>query len=148
MLLATPRHMLRISWIASCAGALLLACGSEIPEDQDGGAPAPGAGGEPTVFEGGRIDLPECGHAVVTRPGASAPRRGEALLGPAPAPRRIHLSLAGPPTSSIVVQWSTEDQTTRTATVEYGKENLQEHVQEGLSWVYPRGPGTSGLPVR
>jgi Purple acid Phosphatase, N-terminal domain/Calcineurin-like phosphoesterase len=128
--------------LALASVVLLTTCVSGSPEHDDTPGAAPGD------FDGGEMGVDECNYAVVTRPGSSAPQRGEAWLGDDPEPVRIHLSLAGPPTSSIVVQWSTRDQSTRATTVEYAAEGGEKHTQEGLTWVYASGLGGGGPLVR
>jgi hypothetical protein len=103
---------------------------------------------EPTDFEGGHITVPGCGYEVTTRPHASAPRLGEAILGDDPEPVRLHLGLAGAPATSMVVQWATRDQTTRATTLQIGKASTDEHEVEGLTWLYESGADGAGPLVR
>jgi hypothetical protein len=115
-------------------------------DSADASGPLPDASVDPTSFEGGSIAIQGCGYDVTTRKGASAPRPGEAILGSDPTPRRLHLGLAASPATSVVIQWSTEDETTRATTVQFGKAAVSEHEREGVTWLYLAGAGDT-LPM-
>lgn len=80
----------------------------------------------PFSDQGGTLELEDCGYAVTTRLGADVPRLAGDTIGPAPAPRAVHLGLVGDPRTSIVAQWRTADETTTAGSLRYA-------AGEGLS---------------
>lgn len=94
----------------------------------------------------------------------------DAALGAAPAPRNLHLTIAGSAASSVVVQWSTDDATHATEirfgdapgkldkvahgfSFAYGIANRRQHevhlcgLEPGRTYYYDAGGGTSRSPV-
>jgi hypothetical protein len=137
----------RKSVAMAAAGALAATLVGACVRGNPGGDTRDG-GPDEVPLEGGSIPIPQCGYPVVTRVGASAPVPGEAVLGPDPEPYHMHLGLAGPATTSMVVQWGTRDQATLATTVQYGKANVSEHSQDGITWQYATGFGGNGDLVR
>ncbi len=129
------------------AAALLAGCVAGNPGNGSGG-PRPDAGPDEVEFNGGSLQLEQCGYPVVTRSGASKPVLGSAKLGANPDPYQIRLGIAGPPPTSMVVQWETRDQSTLATTVQYGKAAVSEHTQEGVTFLFGTGFSGTGDPVR
>jgi len=90
-------------------------------------------------FEGGSI-VTACGESIVTIVGSTAPRPGSAVLGAQPAPRQMHLGLAGDPTRSVVAMWRT-DQETLASTVEYGTAGTLDQTSDGHTFRYQPSGG-------
>jgi hypothetical protein len=60
--------------------------------------------------------------------------------GAAPRPRNLHLTFAGDPSTSVVVQWSTDSDTLSTE-VRFGeRESALDHTAKGFSFWYPGAP--------
>jgi acid phosphatase type 7 len=115
------------------------------------GEPKADAGASDDPLQGGSFQLEQCGYAVTTRQGASAPVLGSAKLGPDPAPYQLHLGIAGPAATSMVVTWATHDQSTLATTVQYGKKDgghVTDQSVNGLTWIYGTGFSGNGDPVR
>src|SRR5512144_1459023 len=72
------------------------------------------------VGTGGELAIPGCNYSVTTRDGAEAPRMSSNLVGADPTPVEVHLGLMADPKTSIVAQWRTKDETTRTSVIRYG----------------------------
>jgi hypothetical protein len=127
--------------LASLSAALFVVAGCV-----DGSPPV----GDPNDVdtEGGTITLEQCGYDVTTRFGASAPVLGSARFGPDPTPRHVHLGLAGDATTSVVVQWRTNDDETLATTVQYGTGGNLDQTQEGLTFAFISGFNQSGEVVR
>lgn len=70
--------------------------------------------------EGGTLAVPGCDYSVTSRLGAEAPRVAGTTVGANPAPRLVHLGIAGDPMTSIVAQWRTMDETTTAGAIRYG----------------------------
>jgi predicted phosphodiesterase len=137
------------SFSIGLAAAVLAGCVAGNPGG--GGDPRTDAGPGELVLEGGSFMLTQCGYPVVSRFGASAPVLGTPVLGDDAAPYHIHLGLAGPPKTSMVVQWATRDQTTLATTVQYGKKSgagITEATQEGVTYVFGTGFSGNGPLVR
>jgi hypothetical protein len=133
----------RLTTVTPVLTLVLAACGGPAPQSTDDAA-----GTSPTL-EGGRIELAECGYAVTTRYLASAPVRAADTLGPDPTPKHLHLGLAGPATTSMVVSWRTADDATESTLVQYGKASVAEHEARGLTFIYGSFFGSGdGPPVR
>jgi len=83
--------------------------------------------GNPDVLEkasnfdddGGSITLADCGYTVTTRLGAEAPEVGRPLFGNDPAPRHVHLGIAGDPRFTMAITWRTGDQDTLASSVRF-----------------------------
>jgi predicted phosphodiesterase len=135
------------SWSFGLAAAALAGCVAGNP----GGPAKIDAGPDEPVYEGGSFTLAQCGYPVISHFGASAPVLGTPFLGDDAAPYHIHLGLAGPPTTSMVVQWATHDQTTLATVVQYGKKSgagTTEASQVGVTYAFGTGFSGSGAPVR
>jgi hypothetical protein len=115
-----------------------VACGSDDPPTDPNDLPT----------EGGTITLAQCGYDVTTRFGASAPVLGERRLGDDPAPRQIHLGLAGDPSTSVVVQWRTNDDATLATTVQYGTGGDLDQSEDVLTFIFISGFNQNGETVR
>jgi len=87
-----------------------------------------GASDQPPEFTdtGGTLAIEGCGYSITTRLGAEPPRVASDLAGSDPTPRLVHLGLVGDPRTSIVAQWRTVDEVTRSSEIRYA-------VGEGLS---------------
>jgi hypothetical protein len=136
------------SWSFGLAAAALAGC---VAGNPPGVGVKVDAGEDEVVYEGGSFMLTQCGYPVVSRFGASVPEPGTPVLGDDPAPYHIHLGLAGPPTTSMVVSWATHDQTTLATTVQYGKKSgagVTEASQVGVTYAFLTGFSGSGPPVR
>lgn len=77
--------------------------------------------GDPTFNgNGGTREIASCGYSVTTPPGVEAPAVAGGFVGTDSTPRLLHLGIIGNPTTSVVVQWRTADETTLAGTVHYG----------------------------
>lgn len=78
-----------------------------------------------------------CGYPIrQVSPSKPAAIFHEDASGPAPNPRNLHLTIAGNASSSVVVQWSTDD-ATHTAEVRFGESPTQlDRVAHGFSFSY------------
>jgi hypothetical protein len=129
--------------------AALAGCVAGNPQGEPG--PKPDAGSDELTFEGGSFPLAQCGYPVVTRVGASPPVLGTAVLGTDPTPFHVHLGIAGPASTSMVVQWETKDQSTLATTVQYGKQtggSVADQHQDGVTFAYGTGFSGNGDLVR
>ena len=93
------------------------------------------------VGEGGTYHVEDCGYDVTTRYGAEAPKPGQAIFGPDPTPRLVHLGIIGDPRHSIVAQWRTGDEVTRASQIRFAKgaDLLESELTEthgGLEFAY------------
>ena len=70
---------------------------------------------------GGTLAIEGCGYSITTRLGAEPPRPAIVVTGDDPTPRLVHLGLVGDPRTSIVAQWRTVDEETRTTTIRYAE---------------------------
>jgi hypothetical protein len=130
------------------AAVLAASCVAGNPTSNGPPGDKPDAGEEIIPIEGGSIQIEPCGYPVVTTYGATAPVKGSNVLGPDPEPYHMHLGIAGPATTSMVVQWATRDQTTLATTVQYGKASVSEKSQDGITFQYLTGFGSNGDMVR
>src|SRR5262245_51079393 len=90
---------------------------------------------------GGTFEIQKCGYTVTTRMGAEKPRKARAELGPDPTPRHVHLGMMADPRTSIVAQWRTADDATRTTTMRWAAgDNLPEsaltQTETGIEFGY------------
>lgn len=117
----------------------LIGCVSGTPggDDSDGDL----------VVDGGRIALPGCGYELITGVGAEAPAPGAEASGTDPAPFQVHLGFGGDPTTSMAVQWRTDEATTTTR-VEYGVGTALDQTLDGMTFRYVAGVGGIGDIVR
>jgi hypothetical protein len=78
---------------------------------------------EPPQFTdtGGTLAIEGCGYSITTRLGAEPPRVSKKFTGEDPTPRLVHLGIVGDPKTSMVVQWRTVDEVTRSGEVRYAK---------------------------
>jgi hypothetical protein len=114
------------------------------------GAPSaatPPDGGEEVSTEGGSLVLPGCGTTLVTRWGATAPVMGRPVLGDDPTPVYVHLGLSADPSTSMVIQWRTDEATWAT-TVEYGVGAALDQTAEGATFRYVSGFSAASPLVR
>jgi len=123
-----------VRWLvaAACAiaSAATLAC-------RGGDSPRPDAS-EP--FEGGELALSSCGYSVRTGVGATAPALAGQRPGDDPTPRHVHLGLAGPPATSMVVTWRTQDGVSEGGAVRFGADSLG-RTEPAITWQYKDGDG-------
>ena len=78
---------------------------------------------EPPAFTdtGGKLEIEGCGYSVTTKQEAEPPRVSKEYLGADPSPRLVHLGFIADPRTSIVVQWRTVDEVTRSGEIRYAK---------------------------
>jgi purple acid phosphatase-like protein/calcineurin-like phosphoesterase family protein len=125
-------------------GLLLLLAGCGGPSNNPG--PDAGTDGGGYQFGGGALTLPQCGYAVTTRDGASPPAAGSPMLGADATPWGLHLGLIGDPTTTLVVVWRTNDDTTLASTVQYGVGGMTDQTVEGITFSYPTANQAPGQP--
>ncbi|HEU0031791.1 MAG TPA: metallophosphoesterase family protein [Kofleriaceae bacterium] len=90
-------------------------CGSDDPVDP------------PFSETGGTLEIDGCDYSITTRLGAEPPRVATSTVGIDPTPRLVHLGIVGDPSTSIVAQWRTVDETTTATTIRYALgDNLTE----------------------
>jgi hypothetical protein len=82
-----------------------------------------GSGYEPPEFTdtGGTLAIEGCGYSITSRLGAEQPRVSKDFTGDDATPRLVHLGIVGDPKTSMVVQWRTADETTRSGEVRFAK---------------------------
>src|SRR5260221_10621167 len=93
---------------------------------------------------GGAITLPQCGYTVTTVDQASIPVLGTNVLGTAPTPRFVHVTVPGDPRSQMAVLWRTSDADTLATTVQFGENGATDQTATGFTFVYDTADG----PVR
>src|SRR5262249_1307355 len=72
------------------------------------------------VGNGGMLEVPGCGYTISTPQGAEAPKlAADNVFGTDPTPRLVHLGIVGDPTTSVVAQWRTADETTQASSIRY-----------------------------
>lgn len=72
------------------------------------------------AFNGGSIDIADCGYTLTTQFGAEEPKLATDAFGTDPTPRLVHLGLMSDPKTSVVAQWRTKDETTLASTLRLG----------------------------
>ncbi len=117
--------------IALCA--LAAACGGSSPM--------------PFNENGGSLTIPSCGYTVTTKYGAEPPKASGNTFGADPTPAYVHLGWIGDPSTTMVAQWRTNDETTTAGFVRYAEgANLTAdqltNKANGIEFGY-RGTGTS-----
>ncbi|MFO0653189.1 MAG: fibronectin type III domain-containing protein [Polyangiales bacterium] len=119
----------------------------DVAPPMDTGA-GPDAGVRPwsPPVEVGAVTFPyrayRCAHAVrAVMPDATAARFHAEQFGDAPRPRNLHLTFAGDPATSVVIQWST-DEATLSSEVRFGdRPGVLDRVARGYSFTYAGASG-------
>lgn len=141
-----PGRAARLAWAGAASLAALVGAGGCVR-----GNP-PGVGERPSnddlTYDGGTLHLDDCGYDVTTRLGASPPVMGTPVFGDDPAPRQIHLGIAGDPATSMVVLWRTPDEITLATTVEFGTSRSLGQSAGGVTFAYQAGFGGAEGTVR
>jgi len=122
-----------VSTTVMSLSTVLVGCLNSSTSNPDAAA---GADGSAYAFGGGTIMLTSCGYALTTRDGASAPVFGSPMFGSDPTPWGRHLGIAGDPSTSMVVSWRTNDDTTLATTVQYGTNGMTNQSTDGLTFSY------------
>jgi Purple acid Phosphatase, N-terminal domain/Calcineurin-like phosphoesterase/Iron/zinc purple acid phosphatase-like protein C len=83
-----------------------------------------------------------CGHVVrAVAPDITVARFHASVVGASPRPRNLHLTFAGDPSASVVIQWSTDADTLATE-VRFGdRMGALDRVARGFSFTYAGGEG-------
>ncbi|TAK22981.1 MAG: metallophosphoesterase family protein [Myxococcaceae bacterium] len=112
-------------------------------------ADAPGSDAGPAwspPVERGAVTFPyrayQCRYSIrAVSPGVRAAQFHADVAGAAPRPRNLHLTFAGDPSSSVVIQWSTDAATAATE-VRFGERaGALDRVARGFSFTYAGGAG-------
>ncbi len=131
------RFLLAVLALGACQRG---ACEREVQTDETPGLSRAAGGSPPPLSERVQFPLrpPSCGYVV--RPphaGRIQVRRHSEEYGPRPDVRALHLTFVGDPSTSMVVQWST-DERTYASTVRVQEEGGAElPVAEGYSFPLP-----------
>lgn len=109
---------------------------------------APDTGARPwnPPVEVGAVTFPyrayRCAHDVrAVMPDATTAVFHAEQFGAAPRPRNLHLTFAGDPAVSVVIQWSTDDATLSSEVRFSDRPGVLDRVARGFSFTYPGAPG-------
>ncbi len=109
----------------------IAACGSSPPSKM--------------LTNGVAVKIPGCSYAFTTPIETTPPSKDDGRVGAMPAPRSIHVSYVGDPTTSAAVAWNTDFDTTGT-TLEWGPTAAYGTKTAGFSFAYPTDLAASEDP--
>lgn len=97
------------------------------------------------LTDGVQVQIDGCPFTITTPAETTAPVKDDGAVGMMPAPKNVHLSWVGDPTTTMSVTWAT-DVGTRGTTLEWGADASYGHRTPGFWFAYPTDFGGADPP--